>query len=1369
MVDTINPPTDSVPQPADESFADSIAAVDQANQQAVRTTMVAATAQDPEKHAQALRLADQFKLPVVAVEGARDQLHQAQKLNAVDTRTLYSQNPRLVSWLLDHDNAVIGQDDLHHLARLDDSAKQLADLLSAPDDTREALPWTTGVAGRYARRGVAGGLDAPIAVAATFEAMGRDLLGKPLTEEDIANPGWSAAATIIHDQQALRDEERAAQTYHESLGQRAVGGLWETLANPTNILLPVAGGAAAAAKATAAGLEAAVAAKAALTGASQVMGEQSALQALSASLDQQQQARIAGQSGPILPGIRDLGNAAVQGGIGYFTGYLGGLRGTLRGLNPAPLTLREVAKDTAIQAAAGGGQGAAGALASQLILPGQELDGGGILESGISGAFGGGAMAGGGALVHLHAQELAAKTRDAQAATATAGILAKACMALVSSKTFARNGERALDLLRQAAGDGTGTVYLQADDLQPLADAAKIPVEVLRDRLGITPEDLAQARATKAALPVDVVKALGEAAKGGEAAVAMAVEKLRAKPGAPNLEEARSFAERLPEEYAAIQKEAEEAAQAGTPSRDLTPTEKIHEDLRSQLIASGMTPERADTNAALWAARYGARAYWFNRSLAADAPNRMDPHHQYLRDGPSVQRALPEILTTNANEFGARLKAAREQRAADWKKQDAAAAKLDQGRHQQADQTATDLKTRAQGPDGQALIDKATEILAAEAKRTGRVPGHSDVMRQLGADFGFRADPGVKLTAEQKTAGDLFNAAMRHRGYDFRLLGEEAGFAAANAAPARPTLAQRILAAFHRVAGGGDVVSPKGDSLEFTDLLRQWRKAHGDRTPVEGSKEWLDLQRQAAEIDAQRGVVYHQAAYHGTGNAMPYDRFRYDRVGGPGGEGAQAYGHGLYFTGKKEIGAWYRDTLTANKRSAPMPEDVSAVMDRASSFGFDDNEQAVHAFATNADWVTRWDVSPEEAAVIRPYINNLKEKGKLYAADIPDDKEMLAWDAPADQQPQSVIAAANAIAAANGHPEYRAESLGASKNRTGKSIYKDLAWMLSPERTAPAEGWTTVYRGDEGNKPASDALLAAGVPGLRYLAGEARAKGEGTQNYVIFDDSRIQIQGYEQRQGAIRGSFDPERNIVRLFEAEDLSTFGHESGHSFLEMLRQDAARPDAPDQIKNDWQTVLEFTKAEGGKLSNDQHETFARAWEAYLQEGKAPSPGLAGVFQRFAAWLSLVYKNLAGISRAAGFEVKLSPEPGRVVRRQRDRHGGRHGRRRQPGVPDQARRRARRRGPGVHGPGATRRGGSEEGPRLGAVPEDQRRGPGRGRIAAGVPGDRRAGEPQDWPRRRGAARPRSRDRRQHLQPHRHRRGEEDRRPAGAHGRPVR
>src|SRR5579883_3319622 len=56
--------------------------------------------------------------------------------------------------------------------------------------------------------------------------------------------------------------------------------------------------------------------------------------------------------------------------------------------------------------------------------------------------------------------------------------------------------------------------------------------------------------------------------------------------------------------------------------------------------------------------------------------------------------------------------------------------------------------------------------------------------------------------------------------------------------------------------------------------------------------------------------------------------------------------------------------------------------------------------------------------------------------------------------------------------------------------------------------------------------------------------------------------------------------------------------------------------------------------KIGVEQHEQFARSFEAYLREGKAPSPEMRGIFQRFRDWLTQIYKSLTQLN------VNLSPE---------------------------------------------------------------------------------------------------------------------------------
>ena len=71
---------------------------------------------------------------------------------------------------------------------------------------------------------------------------------------------------------------------------------------------------------------------------------------------------------------------------------------------------------------------------------------------------------------------------------------------------------------------------------------------------------------------------------------------------------------------------------------------------------------------------------------------------------------------------------------------------------------------------------------------------------------------------------------------------------------------------------------------------------------------------------------------------------------------------------------------------------------------------------------------------------------------------------------------------------------------------EELEWALKKEY------------GIGGRAGASSALSDRGIKGIKYLDGDSRAVGEGTSNYVIFDDSLINIAG-RQRHGADAGYY----------------------------------------------------------------------------------------------------------------------------------------------------------------------------------------------------------------------------------------------------------
>lgn len=99
---------------------------------------------------------------------------------------------------------------------------------------------------------------------------------------------------------------------------------------------------------------------------------------------------------------------------------------------------------------------------------------------------------------------------------------------------------------------------------------------------------------------------------------------------------------------------------------------------------------------------------------------------------------------------------------------------------------------------------------------------------------------------------------------------------------------------------------------------------------------------------------------------------------------------------------------------------------------------------------------------------------------------------------------------------------------------------------------------------------------------------------------------------------------IDLFATADKSTFIHEAGHYFLEVVNRLAALDTASEQFKTDHKAILNWFGVESSdQIKTEHHEQFARAWELYAREGKSPSKALRKLFNTFKIWLTNIYKN--------------------------------------------------------------------------------------------------------------------------------------------------
>jgi hypothetical protein len=147
----------------------------------------------------------------------------------------------------------------------------------------------------------------------------------------------------------------------------------------------------------------------------------------------------------------------------------------------------------------------------------------------------------------------------------------------------------------------------------------------------------------------------------------------------------------------------------------------------------------------------------------------------------------------------------------------------------------------------------------------------------------------------------------------------------------------------------------------------------------------------------------------------------------------------------------------------------------------------------------------------------------------------------------------------------------------------------------------------------AQALLSRGVTFDTYKAGSesdrkavVKALADRLGDKVMFQE------GAQKPVARIRWGQDRQFNID-LLENADLSTFIHESGHFWLEVLGDIAHElrivpaeklNDQQRRMLDDYNTILKWLGVDDrSKIGVEQHEKFARGIEAYYMEGKAPS----------------------------------------------------------------------------------------------------------------------------------------------------------------------
>lgn len=351
--------------------------------------------------------------------------------------------------------------------------------------------------------------------------------------------------------------------------------------------------------------------------------------------------------------------------------------------------------------------------------------------------------------------------------------------------------------------------------------------------------------------------------------------------------------------------------------------------------------------------------------------------------------------------------------------------------------------------------------------------------------LGFRLRNGESLVnAPESAIGKSQNTIKSYRVERFAKL-QKTGFAFPFE---EATTYERVMRNFQPDAFTRETL-PNGEAMTNPDGYRILKKTGSKLFRVYDDKgELIGVAKNelGAMRMAQRKFI---DGWHGSPHN--FMRFMTQKIGT--GEGAQVYGYGLYFAESPAVAGEYAKNVKPEWKVVPKGEGFRAMVLKPN--GTPKSAKNFLSEAEAIEWA-KAETSYSGSSLYRVQLNVLPE-------------QLLDWDKPLSEQSEKIRRAAGLDENAVRRYEQIQVRLNELQQNGGldspewNSLVQEARDLRSQHPLN--ESGEDFYKNLGKPQEASKKLASIGIPGIRYLDQGSRSTGEGTSNYVIFDDSLIRI------------------------------------------------------------------------------------------------------------------------------------------------------------------------------------------------------------------------------------------------------------------------